>query len=183
MSRKALVAYATRLGSTIEVAETVGAVLCQADVYVDVRLAQDVTGLDEYVAVVLGSAVRDGKWLPEAVHFLRHHHKALAIRPLALFVVSMTMVEDSPESRKTVLGYLQPALDELPDLKPVDIGLFAGEINAARLGFFARRAVQKLGAPPGDFRDWDTIRNWAARISPLLLSATPGKPPQGTSGE
>ncbi|MCC7209661.1 MAG: flavodoxin domain-containing protein [Anaerolineae bacterium] len=183
MSRKALVAYATRLGSTIEVAETVGAVLCQADVFVDVRLAQDVTGLDEYVAVVLGSAIRDGKWLPEAVHFLKRHQKALAVRPLALFVVSMTMAQDTPENRETVLGYLEPVLGDLPDLKPVDIGLFAGEIDAARLGYFARRAVHKLGAPPGDFRDWDTIRNWAARISPLLLSATPGKPPRGASGE
>lgn len=173
MSRKALVAYATRLGSTIEVAEAVGAVLCQADTFVDVRLAEDVTGLDEYAAVVMGGAIRDGKWLPEASHFLKRHYKALAIRPLALFVVCMTMAVDTPGNRQTVRGYIEPVLKELPDLKPVDIGLFAGEIDTARLGFFARRAARKLETPEGDFRDWDMIRNWAARISVLLLAAQP----------
>lgn len=173
MSRKALVAYATRLGSTIEVAEAIGAVLSKADAFVDVRLAQDVTGLDEYEAVVVGGAIRDGKWLPEAVHFLWRYQKALIARPLALFTVSITMVQDTPGNRKTVLGYLEPVLREMPELKPVDIGLFAGEMNMARLGFTARRAVRKLRAPEGDFRDWESIRHWAARISPLLLAVRP----------
>lgn len=173
MSRKALIAYATRFGSTIEVAEAVGAILCKSDVYVDVRLAQDVTGLDEYEAVILGSSVRDGKWLPEATNFLKRHQKALAVRPLALFVVCIALAQDTPENRKMALSYLEPVLRDLPDLKPVDIGLFAGEINTARMGFFSRRAVRKLQSQAGDFRDWEMIRNWAARVSPLLLAAQP----------
>lgn len=103
MSRKALIAYATRFGSTIEIAGAVGAVQCKADVCVDVRLSQDVTGLDEYEAAILGSSARDGKWLPEATNFLKLHQQALAVRRLALFVVCIALAQDTPENRKTAL--------------------------------------------------------------------------------
>ena len=63
MENRILVAYATRAGSTIKVAETIGEALTDAGATVDVQNVKNVSDLSLYSAVVLGSAVRAGKWM------------------------------------------------------------------------------------------------------------------------
>ncbi len=60
MGRRILVAYATRAGSTAEVAEVVAGVLREsgAEIEVDVRPVREVRVLAGYDAVVLGTAMR-----------------------------------------------------------------------------------------------------------------------------
>jgi menaquinone-dependent protoporphyrinogen oxidase len=73
MSKKILVAYASRRGSTSGVAEALGKTLSESSSEVDVYPIQDVQDLGAYQSVVLGSAIQDGKWLPEAIQFLKAH--------------------------------------------------------------------------------------------------------------
>ena len=77
MGNKILIAYASACGSTGEVAEAIGQELCSAGAAVDVRLAKRVSDLGPYRAVVVGSAIRMGRWLPEAVKFVETHREAL----------------------------------------------------------------------------------------------------------
>src|SRR5690606_13784617 len=66
---RVLIAVASRHGSTYEIAEVIAAEVRAAGDVVDLRAAEDVDSLESYDAVVLGSAVYMGKWLPEARQF------------------------------------------------------------------------------------------------------------------
>ena len=81
MSNKILVAYASRTGSTAEVAEAIGQTLAESGAQVDVLPVQDIKDLAPYRAVVAGSAIRGGKWLPEALQFMQTYQAALAQKP------------------------------------------------------------------------------------------------------
>jgi len=108
MSNKILVAYASRAGSTAGVAEAIGATLAESGAQVEVRLMNDVKDLAPYRAVVAGSAIHGGKWLPEAMQFMRTHRAAFAQKPFAAFLVCMTLAMSNDKYREHVAGFLQP---------------------------------------------------------------------------
>jgi menaquinone-dependent protoporphyrinogen oxidase len=166
MKDKILVAYASRAGSTGEVAEAIGQVLCEAGAAVDVRLAKEVTDLSPYRAVVVGSGIRVGKWLPEAVQFVERYQEALSRVPVAYFLVCLTLKEDTEENRRTVAAYLDPVRDLV---QPVDVGLFAGAMDYAKLPFIFRLMMKAMKSPEGDFRDWEAIRDWADQVRARLV--------------
>ena len=58
-----LVSAASRHGSSAEIARTIGAVLGTAGLEVTVAAPRDVTTVDGFDAVVLGSGVYAGHWL------------------------------------------------------------------------------------------------------------------------
>lgn len=60
MNDKILIAYASKCGSTGEVAEAMAEALCAQGASVDIKLAKDVTSLDGYSRVIIGSAIRMG---------------------------------------------------------------------------------------------------------------------------
>jgi len=171
MSDKILVAYASRCGSTGEVAETIGQVLCETGVAVDVRLVQNVTDVSPYRAVIVGSAIRMGRWLPEASKFAETHQKALGQVPVAYFLACMTLEDNSEEKRRTVTAYLDPVREIM---QPVDVGLFAGTMDYSKLPFVFRLMMKAMGTPEGDYRDWEAIRAWADGLRPALLGASMG---------
>ncbi len=170
MTNSVLVAYASRNGSTRSVAEAIGQTLGAGGVAVDVRAMADVTDLTPYRAVVAGSAIRGGKWLPEAMEFLHTHQAALARKPFAAFLVCITMGSPNPQYRAGVADWMAPVRAVV---KPDSEGFFAGVLDLAQLPLSLRtlafRAAVAFGAlPQGDHRDWAAIRAWATRIRPLL---------------
>jgi menaquinone-dependent protoporphyrinogen oxidase len=62
------------------------------------------------------------------------------------------------------LGYLDSVRRSVPQVKPVEIGLFAGALHYDKLPWLMRKILQSKGLPEGDFRDWDTIRAWASHL-------------------
>ena len=171
MSDKILVAYASKCGSTGEVAEAIGQALCDAGAAVDVRLAQNVTDVSPYRAVIVGSAIRMGRWLPEAAKFVETHREALSQVPVAYFLTCMTLEDDTEENRRTVAAYLDPVREIV---QPVGVGLFAGVMDPSKLSFVFRLMMKAMGTPEGDFRDWEAIRAWADGLRPALLEASTG---------
>jgi menaquinone-dependent protoporphyrinogen oxidase len=64
MHKRILSVHATRAGSTAEVAEAIGRVLATRRPFAQVKPARENPTLDSYDAVILGSAIRVGHWLP-----------------------------------------------------------------------------------------------------------------------
>jgi menaquinone-dependent protoporphyrinogen oxidase len=159
--KRILVAYASKAGSTAEVAARIGETLSRKGLAVDVLPVDQAADLTPYQAVVLGSAIRVGKLLPEALAFIEKNQAALQKAPFNVFVVCMTLKDDTPENRKTVSAYLDPVRKWV---KPANEGLFAGKIDPARLKLFERLAVAAMKVPIGDFRNWDAINTWSGVI-------------------
>jgi menaquinone-dependent protoporphyrinogen oxidase len=171
MSDRILVTYASRTGSTAEVAEAIGKTLAEGGAHVDVVPMDDVKDLSAYRAVVAGSAVRGSKWLPEAVQFIQTHCLALAQKRFAMFTVCITMAMKNAEKyRIGVTGWVDPVRAMV---RPVHEGLFAGRLDFSKLPFnwdtlMLRLAVAFGIFPRGDHRDWNAVRAWAKELSLVL---------------
>jgi menaquinone-dependent protoporphyrinogen oxidase len=167
VENRILVAYASRAGSTGEVAEAIGKVLCEGGAAVDVRRAKEVTDVSGYRAVIVGSGVYMGQWMSEAIKFVEAHQDALSRAPVAYFTVCLTMREDTDENRREVAAYLDPLREVV---QPTSVGLFAGRLDCSNLPFLYRLIAKAMGSAEGDFRDWEAIRAWAGELVPLLAS-------------
>jgi menaquinone-dependent protoporphyrinogen oxidase len=163
--KKILVTYATRGGSTFEVAECVAEVLRAAGAIVDVSYVTAVHEVQGYDAVVVGSAIRMGRWLPEAVAFIQTQHELLRHIPIAYFLVSGLLSNDTPETRRTALAFLDPVRKIL---EPTSIGLFAGKLDYSRMDGFDRSVAEAVSSSGGDWRNWEAIRNWAQELYLIL---------------
>jgi menaquinone-dependent protoporphyrinogen oxidase len=165
MGNKVLIAYASRCGSTGEVAEAIGRELCAAGTAVDVRQVKDVSDVSAYRAVIVGSAVYRFNLLPDAVEFVKANRGALSQVPLAYFVVCGTLQEDTPEKREKAATFLTP-LREM--VQPAGEGLFAGRMDYSRVSLLEQLIVRVLGGEEGDWRDWDAIQAWAIGLSAAM---------------
>jgi menaquinone-dependent protoporphyrinogen oxidase len=166
-SSRILVAYATKYGATAEIAERIGDRLRLAHLPTDTLSVSSVNDLSPYRAVVLGSAVYIGQWREAAAQFLKNQESALEQRPVWLFSSGPTGTGDPVELMK---GWrfpqaLQPIVDRI---RPREIAFFHGNLNPEKLTMVERWIVKCIGAPVGDFRDWEAIDAWAATIASTL---------------
>jgi menaquinone-dependent protoporphyrinogen oxidase len=161
MGKRVLVTYASKYGSTGGVAEAIGKEFCGKGLAADVALIRNAGDLGLYQGVVVGSAIYMGKWMPEATDFVKEYRAILSRIPVAYFLVCITMAQPNEKSREVALCYMDPILKAVPEIKPLDIGTFAGALNYNKLSWLNKRILKAKGAPEGDFRDWNSIRTWA----------------------
>ena len=165
---RVLVAYASRCGSTGGVAGAIAGVFCDNGASVDVLQVENVKDLSPYRAVIVGSAIHSDKWLPEAVDFVKQNRSVLAGLPMAYFVTCLTLVKPTPENRQKALGFLAPLREAVPEVTPVDTGLFAGTLDYDKLSFMVRMVMkmkmESKGISEGDYRNWKSIKTWARNI-------------------
>lgn len=159
--KKVLVVYASKYGSTGEVAQAIATHLCQRGASADVRRVEEVTDVETYDAVVVGSAVRMGQWLPPAVEFVGKHVDALRKLPTAFFTVHMMALDDSEASRSQRASYMDPVHAYLTAQNEA---FFAGKIDPSKLSFGDRLMTKLVRAATGDARNWQTIQAWANAI-------------------
>jgi menaquinone-dependent protoporphyrinogen oxidase len=162
MSRKVLVAYATKMGATAAIAAAIGSELRAAGCQVDVHEISAVNAVSEYDAVVLGSAIYAGRWRPEAVRFLRDHERQLRTRPVWLFhsgPIGASRNQDQPVPHDVA---------RLADqLHAPTVQTFAGELQADAIsGRLARQG--EFDSLVGDSRDWPKIQSWSQEIAAAL---------------
>lgn len=192
---KVLIAYATMSGSTEEVAQAIGEELTGQGSKVDVLPLERVNGPAAYDAIVVGAPMMMG-WHRSAIQFLRKHRQALEKTPVALFATAMSLVADGEATVKDVPVYVDQDLSKPPrnpgrltfreryarlpnyaapmvraagSHRPVSMAFFGGKLDYFRLKplprLFVMLAVQ---AQPGDRRNWEAIRMWAATLPALF---------------
>ncbi len=161
MNKRILVTYATRAGSTAEVAAAIGKTLNKRGFAVDVKSVKDQPELKDYQAILMGSAIRMGNWLPEAVAYVKDNQESLKKLPFATFSIHLQNLGDDELSLLNRQAYLN-AVRTL--VKPLDEGYFAGNMDLSKLSFADRLITKMVKAETGDQRDWDKINTWATTV-------------------
>lgn len=167
---KVLVAYASKRGSTAEIAEVVAGTLRDGGLDADCRIAGDVGALEGYDAVVLGSAVYMKRWRGDAKHFLRAHTKELSQMPFWLF--SSGPVGDPAEAPDP--SWLEPPriIDRAEQIGVREHVVFGGRVPVDPRGPIERAMAKNTPQEYCDMRDWEQIRAWAQGIA-VELSSSP----------
>lgn len=178
MSASVLVAYATRYGSTQEVAEAVAKTLRERGLEADLQPMRKVGTLEGYRAVVLGAPLYIGLWHRDAHRFLSRHRQALAQQRLAIFALGPTQGSSAEKEWQDSRGMLDKELAKFPSLAPVACRMFGGRYDPAKLRFpdslIAGLPASPLHqTPASDLRDWRAIRAWAADLAAELQPALP----------
>jgi menaquinone-dependent protoporphyrinogen oxidase len=160
-----LVTAASKYGSTAQIAQRIGDVLTARGHDVSVKPPEEVevTGFD---AVILGSAVYAGHWLPAAKDLVERSAEELATRPTWLF--SSGPVGDPPKPTEDPMD-VEHILEAT---KATEHRVFAGKIDKQRLSFPERAIVVALRVRSGDFREWGEVESWAGEIAEALGSAS-----------
>jgi menaquinone-dependent protoporphyrinogen oxidase len=166
-----LVAFSSRHGATAEIAR------CLADAVrigsggaaqVDVRDVVEVTDVEDYDGVVIGSAVYAGHWTREARDMVERCAVGLWARPVWLF--SSGPVGTPPRPDTALLD-----VDQVLVLsKARDHQVFPGRLERARLDRWERLLTRVVRAREGDVRDWAAVRVWGTAIGADLTAAVPG---------
>jgi menaquinone-dependent protoporphyrinogen oxidase len=193
---RVLVAYATRHGSTAEVADWIAEEVRAAGADVDVAPAAAVPKIQRYAAIVLGGPMIRG-WHRDACRFLKRHAGELADKPTALFITAASLTETGEEQAGGVpltkdpwlvkeprnpskltykenyarpAHYLEDVFRAAPALQPQSIAFFAGSLDLSTMNLFEKLFVMLVvRATPGDARNQKAVRAWAQEITPRLL--------------
>lgn len=191
---KILVAYITNCGTTRDVAEAVAEEINKAGYQAEVKTLTEVEETESYAAVVLGAPMIIG-WHKNALQYLRQHKQELAKKPLALFLMGMSLTDwplaqtlsfnlkvDSrlsvppqkagrlsfKEKFTTLQHYLEPVLKAAPDSLAA-AAFFGGRLDFRRLKWWEVAFVMLvIGAKPGEKRNYAEIRAWAASLPALM---------------
>lgn len=157
-----LVAYASKRGSTAEIAETIAATLRRQGLGVCLERCEDVEDLDRYDAIVIGSAVYMKRWRGDARHFLKKHRKALRQKPFWVFSSGPVgdPANDNPDW--TEPPKIAAKVEELGSREHV---IFGGRLPAEPKNFMEKAMVEGTPREFRDRRDWAEIRAWALRVA------------------
>ncbi len=166
MENRILITYATKAGSTADIAMRMAETLRAGQYLVDVKPVKEVTDLSPYSTVIAGSAIRVGNILPEMTQFIQDNLTALQSKRFDIFIACMTLEKDTAENRATVSAYLDPVRAMI---QPASEGLFAGVMDLRRLNLLEKLMMKAMKTPVGDFRNWEQINGWIQGISTGLV--------------
>ena len=191
-----LVVYATKYGSTAQVAETVAEELRAAGCEAEARAAGDGASAAGFDAVVVGGPMIFG-WHKEALKYVQARRDVLAAVPVAYFITAASLTEDGADAvggvpvykdswlakRPTIPDkltrkqryalpshYLGDVLKKTAPVRPRQAAFFAGAVDMTKMGILAKLFVMLvIGASPGDGRHWDAVREWARQLPAVLF--------------
>lgn len=164
-----LVTYATKYGSTEEVAQAVAMAMREAGAKVEIKPMRDVRTLEGYDGVVLGAALYMGRLHRDARRFLSTHRNALSSRPVALFALGP--VEKIEKQWEGARLELKKELAKFPWFAPLSSEILGGSFDPRKLGFPFSLVPAMRKMPANDSRDWTAIRAWAREQAAALQPA------------
>lgn len=168
---RVLVTYASKHGSTGEIARAIAAELRERNLDADC-VDVEVASLGAFDAVILGSAVYAGRWRSEARHFLKKHLDTLSKVPFWIFSsgpVGEKAQEDFEENSKWLEPHRVLELAESAGVRGHMV--FAGRVPPDPEGFVEKSMLKNTPEQFRDLRDWDAIRRWADEVADQLQQA------------
>ena len=168
--RRVLVTYASKMGSTQEIAEAIGREFETYGIDVIIAPCADDISPEGFDGVIIGSAIYTRRWVKAATKYLKRHAPELDRHRTWLFhsgPCGEGASEEQVRAPKAVArviaahGLSEPAT-------------FGGRLDVDHAIGPVSRWMSAEGPLSGDFRDWDRIRAWAVEIAHQLDSATAG---------
>ncbi|WP_042438106.1 flavodoxin domain-containing protein [Sanguibacter keddieii] len=161
---RVLVSAASKHGSTREIAAVVAQALESAGIACDVVEPADVATATGYDAVVVGSAVYIGQWLPDARDLVDRLAEQLREVPVWLFSSGLA---DQPSKR----GNSAPATTaRVESLGARGHRHFPGKLDVLQLSLAERATILAARGKYGDNRDMDAVRAWGEGIAAELVA-------------
>jgi menaquinone-dependent protoporphyrinogen oxidase len=153
---KILVAYATKNGSTTDVAQAIGVRLREYGCSVEIKPAKIVKSLQEFDFLVIGAPIYSGQWHNGAHRILKRIHKLKSEQTpdLALFALGPRKNE-GPEDWVRPNAQFERAIKKHPSVNPVSKALFGGADPP-------KKSVRR------DIRDWEAIKAWADELAKII---------------
>ena len=174
-----LIAYATRFGSTHEIASAIAHELTSAGL--TAHAAETGSGLvpEDYDAFVIGSPLYGGKWLASAGLFAAIMAERINGKPVALFSVGTLLLKNPERGRAEHTEFIESLIEVARDsvgLNVVADAVFSGYFDRSNLPLCLRIIDRLVPTPQGDHRNWPEIRAWSKSLAPKFESSPAGSP-------
>lgn len=159
---RVLVSAASKHGATREIAALIAATLNHAGFDCDHIEPADIANAGHYDAVVIGSAVYLGQWLPEARDLVDRLTPQIQDIPVWLFSSGLA---DAPskDSNATPATAARMAAVLAKGHRH-----FPGKLDVLQLNLAERAAILAARGKYGDSRDMDAVKAWAEQIAAAL---------------
>jgi menaquinone-dependent protoporphyrinogen oxidase len=139
-----------------------------------VPLAGGHADLAAYDVIVVGASIRNGKHNPAVVDFTRANRALLESKPSAFFSVNLVARKPAKNTAETN-PYVKAFIARSP-WKPKLVGVFGGDLDYQRYGFWDRHIIRLImtitGGPTDlqtkvDYTDWDKVRDFAGQVAAM----------------
>jgi len=185
-----LVLFASREGQTEKIARRIAAVLEAKGHRVELRNSDSSRGeldLVRYRAILVGSPVRVGRYLPSIVRFVRNQREALQRVPSAFFSVSLAVAHHRNSDRRNEEGRAETMrvvekFTRATGWSPLRIELIAGALQYSKYNFLIRFLMRRISAHAGgdtdmsrdyEYTDWAAVDRFASEFVDQALGALP----------
>ena len=165
---RVLVAVASRHGGTREIGSRVAAGLRSRGHETALLAPEDVSGLDRFDAVVLGSAIYTGHWLPAAREFATRYEAELGELPVWLFSSGLATAPAAAANSPAETHAL------IETIRANGHRAFGGQLDRSVLNLAERAIIAAARGKEGDHRDMAAVASWTEAIADrLALAPTP----------
>lgn len=163
--KKILIAYCSRTGCTRDIAQRIAKRLDAEEWGVELQpIADDLSDVSGYDAVVVGAPIHAMRWAKEASAFIDRHHEALAEKPVALYFDGYM----TRHARRFFRKQIDASLDDARQAtRAFATGKFGGRLDRP-MAWPARLLFGVPSNAPLDTRDEDRIQRYANDIHAYL---------------
>ena len=165
---RVLVAYATRFGSTHEVASAIVRELNAAGLQAQSAEADNALSPDDFDAFVIGSPMYGGTWMSDAAMFTAIMAERIGGGPVALFSIGTLGVNNPDAGHAEHNAFVERIGSVAPGLNVIGHTDFTGYFERANLPWYLRILDCFVPNPQGDHRDWAAIKEWTRSLVPEL---------------
>jgi len=165
-----LVTYASKMGSTKEIAEAIARQLQILGMQVTLAPCEDRISPEGFDAVIVGSAIYTRRWMKAATRYLKRYADRLDRDRTWLFH-SGPCGEGAQDEQVRTPKAIERVIVPLGLRAPVTFG---GRLDPEYATGLLSKWMSADGPLSGDFRDWDRIRGWASDIAHHIEQTTVG---------